>query len=342
LITAMGVVVAIVDSHSSVAVSRRQANDPASPNRQIYAAGIVEGATQDINLRFEQLGRLREVLVTEAQSVKAGDVLVRLDCERQQQQVALASSRLQLAKAELERLQNGARAEEREEAAALAGVAKARLDQAVRNLKLNQQLRRERAVTQQETDDQQSLVDTCRSEWEAARARVKQIEAPARADELRGAEARVSAAEAELKLAGIELSKTALRAPCRGRVLAIHGEPGELSGPTAPLPLVVLSDTSAIRVRAYVEELDAPIVKIGMLARVTADGLPNRSFTGRVRTISPQMANKSIHSDRPMELYDSKVREVVIELKDAPELVVGLRVDVELLTSAPGTGMRGN
>jgi HlyD family secretion protein len=146
---------------------------------------------------------------------------------------------------------------------------------------------------------------------------------------LRAAEARVSAAAAEVELANIGLSKTELRAPCHGRVLAIHGEPGEYSGPQASLPLVVFSDTSKIRVRAYVEELDAPRVKVGTQTTVTADGLPNQSFMGHVVAISPRMANKTVHSDHPSELYDTKIREVMLELSNAAQLIVGLRVDVQ-------------
>ena len=194
---------------------------------------------------------------------------------------------------------------------------------------------------EQEADDQQSLVDTSRSEWAAARARAKRLNAPARADELRAAEARVSAAAAEVDLAKIGLSKTELRAPCHGRVLAIHGEPGEHSGPQASIPLVVLSDTSKIRVRAYVEELDAPRMKVGMPANITADGLANRSFTGQVVAISPRMATKIIRSDRPSELYDTKVREVMLELSDATQLIVGLRVDLEFDANFQDESARG-
>jgi hypothetical protein len=32
--------------------------------------------------------------------------------------------------------------------------------------------------------------------------------------------------------------------------------------------------------------------------------------------------------DRPNEIYDTKTREVLVELQNAPDLIVGLRVDV--------------
>lgn len=341
-LASMVAVISIIDAKSNGAPeSHRTADARPEAQGRIYASGRVEGASQDIELRLELSGRIREVAVKEGQWVKAGEVLVRLDSERQQQEVALAAARLELARAELERLQNGAQAEEREEAAALAEAAKIRVDQAVRNLEIFQKLRTTKAITQQEADDQQSLVDTSRSEWAAARAHAKRLNAPARADELRAAEARVSAATSEVYLAKIGLSKTELRAPCHGRVLAVHGEPGELTGQNSKQPVVILSDTSTIRVRAYVEELDAPRVKVGMRATVTADGLPNQPFTGHVVAISPHMANKILRSDRPSELYDTKMREVMLELSDATQLIVGLRVDVEFDANLHKEAARG-
>jgi multidrug resistance efflux pump len=329
-LASMGAVISIIDAKSSdgAAGSHRTADTRPDGQGRIYASGRVEGASQDIELRLELSGRIRDVAVKEGQWVNAGNVLVRLDSERQQKEVALAAARLELARAELQRLQNGAQAEEREEAAALADAAKTRVEQAVRNLEIFQKLRSTKAITQQEADDQQSLVDTSRSEWAAARARVKRLNAPARADELRAAEARVSAAAAEVELAKIGLSKTELRAPCHGRVLAVHGEPGELTGQDSRQPIVILSDTSTIRVRAYVEELDAPRVTLNAPAQITADGLPGVSYTGHVVSISPCMEKKSLTDDRPNEIYDTKTREVLVELQNSPDLIIGLRVDV--------------
>jgi HlyD family secretion protein len=330
LIVVMAGSIAMIDARSSglSEIPRASVDDASRPTDRIYASGIVEGRTEEVHLRPEQVGRVTQVLVAPGKCVEAGDVLVRLDDDRQRQEVALAKANVEFAIAELERLNNGARAVEREEAHALHRAAKSRLDQAVRTWNRIAQLRNQQAISQQEADDQQAQVDTLRAELEAAASRVRQIEAPARADEVRSATARVKAAEAHLELAQIGLTKTELRAPGRGCVLDVNVEPGEFTGPDAPEPLVVLSDTTVMRVRAYVEELDAPRVQIGMQAQVTADGIPNTTFTGIVVSISPCMADKSVDAGRPNELYDTKVREVLLELDNATQLIVGLRVDV--------------
>ncbi len=46
------------------------------------------------------------------------------------------------------------------------------------------------------------------------------------------------------------------------------------------------------------------------------------------------MASKSLYSDHPRELYDTKTREVLIELSTTESVVVGLRTDVELDVTA--------
>jgi multidrug resistance efflux pump len=334
LLVGMVVTISVINARSTNLPegARRAANQHGTAT--VYATGFVEGVTEDIQLRMEQIGRVTAVLVSAGKWVEAGAVLVKLDDSRQQQEVALATANLEFAQAELERLKNGARTDEREEAHALYRSAQARLDQALRTWTRIEQLRDEKAVSQQEADDQQASVDSLRGELEAAAARVRQIEAPARADEMRAAVARVASADASLALAKINLSKTELLAPQAGRVLDVNARLGELTGPDAAKPLVVLSDTSKVYVRAFVEELDAPRITVGMKASVTADGLPGQSFAGHVISISPRMETKTIHTDRAFELYDTKVREVLVELDTKELLIVGLRVDVTFDTES--------
>lgn len=131
-------------------------------------------------------------------------------------------------------------------------------------------------------------------------------------------------------MAKVQLQRTCLRAPRAGQVLETHVEVGELTGPDAPEPAVVIADTSRLRVRAYVDEIDAPRLRVGMAAQVTADGLRDRQFAGRVVELAPQMQRKPLRTDYPTERQDTKAREVWLELEDAAELLVGLRVDVTI------------
>ncbi len=325
LLTVMVLSISIVDKSS-----RRltPAGDVGMTDNTIYATGIVEGATEDIQLRAEISGRVTEVHVSAGDWVEVGAILFRLDDRQQRQQVAVSQAKRDLAEGQLRRLINGARSEERREARALYQAKRAQLEQALRTWHRVDELRKQSAVSQQEADNQQGVVATLTAEVEAAKARGELLEAPARPDELQMAQARVAAAQAELELAHIVLGKTSIGAPRSGLVLDVDVEPGELTGPNAFSPVIVLSDTSRLRVRAYVEEIDAPRIQIGMSAEIAADGLPDHTFHGKVSFQSPRMARKTVHSDRPEELYDTKVREVVVNIENATKLLVGLRVDV--------------
>ena len=330
ILLAAGVTVVVVLGLLIDAQSRTPVDRPAgqSEPQTIFASGRIEGTTPEIELRPRLSGRIVELLVEEGQVVRKGVVLLRLDDEQYRHQVALAAAELALAEAQLDRLLNGARSQQRAEAAALYRAKLAELERGELSWRRISDLRRARAVSQQEADDQRTLVASLTSQVAAAKARLELLEAPARPDEVQMDKARIEAAKAQLELVKVQHERTNLRAPSDGQVLKLHVEPGELTGPTSVEPAMVMADTSRYHVRAYVEELDAPRVKLGMTARIVADGLPNRNLKGRVIRLSPRMSRKELFSDDPTERYDTKTREVWIELERREELVVGLRVDV--------------
>ena len=82
----------------------------------VAAPGRVEAVSEDVDLGFEIPGRIDAVLVDEGDRVIAGQVLARLDDSVQRAARASADARLAMARAELDRVVNGARTEERREA----------------------------------------------------------------------------------------------------------------------------------------------------------------------------------------------------------------------------------
>jgi multidrug resistance efflux pump len=317
--------------------SRAPAEHPApQPSRPtIFAVGRVEGSTAEIELRPELAGRIQEVLVREGQLVEQGQMLMRLDDRQARQEVALAEAELALAESKLERLNNGAHQQQRVEAAALLEAKQAELERAKADWKRAQSLLRERVISQQDGDNQRARLLSSIKEAEAANARVELLNSPPRADEVRIDQANIRAAQARLELAKVHLEHTQLRSPRSGQVLRAEIHAGEITGPASAEPAVVLADTSHFQVRAFVEELDAPRVRQGMKAVATAEGVPGRQMHGRLGRLSPRMTRKELSSDRPNERFDTKMREVWIELEDPGPLVVGLRVDVLIEINDP-------
>ncbi|MBN2021382.1 MAG: efflux RND transporter periplasmic adaptor subunit [Pirellulales bacterium] len=309
--------------------SKSTAVRPVAPRSQsaISAPGWVEGASLEIELRPQLAGRIATVHVHEGQIVEQGDVLLSLDDQEHRQQVALAEANVALAEARRDRLVNGARSHERAEAAALLRAKLAELERARLAWNRIRELHEADAVSQQEADNQRTLVAALEAEVDAAQQRHELLEAHARPDELAMAEARIGAARAQRELARVQHERTQLRAPCRGRILDVAVKPGELTGPDAEEPTIIMVNTDKLRVRAFVEELDAPRVELGLPARITADGLPNHVYRGHVTQLSPRMDRKTLQTGYPDELFDTKTREVWIDLDEPGSLVVGLRVD---------------
>ncbi len=329
-----GVLVFVIDAQSRVPV--RHAELPLEAPR-VFAVGRVEGATDEIELRPQIAGLVRSIPVYEGQVVERGEVLLQLDDDQYRCEFALAEANLAEAQAQLQRLLAGARPEERRVAAARHRAKQAEVERAELAWRRIRELRQSNAVSAQEADDQRTAVAALEAEAEAARAAAELIAAPPRQDEIQLHQARVAAAHARLELARVMLQRCQVRAPLRAMVLKIDADPGELTGPDAPQPVIILADTSRLRVRAFVEEYDAPRVAPGMTARITADGLPGQTFTGRIVSLSPQMSRKELWSDHPTERYDTKTREIWIDLDhpattalQAAGLVVGLRVEVAM------------
>jgi len=327
----------MIDAHSRTP-TERPAEHREPPT--VFALGRVEGVTPEIELRPRQSGRVVEVAVCEGQLVEAGQLLLRLDDQHLRHEVALAAAQLELAQAKLQRLLNGAHRHQRTEAAALCRAKMVQYERAELAWDRAAELHKYKAIPDKEADNRKSELEAATAELEAAKARLERIGAAARPDEVRIENSQIQAARARLELARVQLEWTKLRAGCRGQVLKIDAQLGELAGPDSAEPAVVMADTSRFCVRAYIEEMDAPRVKIGMTAKIVADGLPGRQFTGRVIRLSPRMGRKKLWSDHPAERSDTKTREVWIELDKGEALVVGLPVDV-MIDPQSGTSAKG-
>ena len=112
--------------------------------------------------------------------------------------------------------------------------------------------------------------------------------------------------------------------PLDGAVIAVNVAAGESAGGTGPV--VVLSDRNKAVVRFEVSEFDAPRVRQGQEARVSAGGIEDRIYTGTVTKIYEDAVEKENSDDNEI------VVPVEIALENIDEtLKVGYTVNVELI-----------
>lgn len=320
----------LVDSPRVRSLPTRTVGNSDPSSEAIFATGFVEGRTESVDLRFEIAGRLEELLVAEGQAFLKGDVLAVLDSAVLKQRVIQAEADLALAKAQHRRLENAARPETRQVAESQVLVAQAEVDRIEDRANRIKRLFDRGAASEEEWKSEFYSLQTAKAKLMEQQALAAEVKAAARGDDLEVAFKQIEVAKAGLEHAKLMLAKAQIIAPSNGTVLNIAKETGELVDSSDAEPVLVFADTEVLRVRAYVEELHALGVSRGDSARVTVDGLPNQEFDGQIVACAPWMQGKQYRSHKPNELLDVKTREVLIELKDASQLVVGLPVEVTM------------
>ena len=139
-----------------------------------------------------------------------------------------------------------------------------------------------------------------------------------------------TSAELALQREKIQLEKTQLRSPIDGTITECAMHPGELTDPHERTAVFRVVDRTEIRVRAWVEEIDAMDVTIGMPAVAIASGSVDRRYRGTVIACASYMQPRSERHLHPGEKVDVRVREIIVKLEGGQDLLLGLPVEVFL------------
>ncbi len=167
----------------------------------------------------------------------------------------------------------------------------------------------------------QGFVSPQNTEDTRANARARQANCEALA-------ADVKRAQAQIRVTQAGLERTTLTAPFAGIVAKVTGEIGEFTTPSPPgiptPPAVDLIDDSCLYVSAPMDEVDAPKLKPGQIARITLDALPGQVFAGHVRRIAPYVTEVE---------KQARTVEVEVDFDTPPQgpLLVGYSADVEAI-----------
>ncbi|MEO5923271.1 MAG: HlyD family efflux transporter periplasmic adaptor subunit [Bryobacteraceae bacterium] len=293
----------------------------------IVAPGRVEPLSEEVAIGSEIDGRLAQVLVEEGQSVRKGQVLATLVNGDYAARVQLAESLIAERRAELERLHNGARDQERREAMAFVDEAKAVLDQARTERDRRQFLLDKGAISRTEFEMAVRDFNVASARVEATRQRASFVQSDTRIEDIRRAEAEIASAEARAAEARAILAKTVIVSPINGVVLRKHQRTGENVSAQASSPILTLGDTSRLRVRVDVDETDVARITAGQTVVIKAAAFGERTFTGTVSRVGQILGKKNIRTGDPSERVDTKVLETLVDLEPGSDLPVGLRVD---------------
>jgi HlyD family secretion protein len=148
--------------------------------------------------------------------------------------------------------------------------------------------------------------------------------------------ARVSAAQ--INLAKAHLERTLLIAPFAGIIAEVTGELGEYVTPSPPgiatLPVIDMVGKNCFYVSAPIDEVDAPLIKPGMQARISLDAFKQRRFPGTVRRIANYVLDREKQA-RTVEIEVDFSQPEVMQ-----ELLPGYSADTEVIINTRAKALR--
>ena len=288
--------------------------------------GVVEPAQPETKVAAQLSGRIAQVLVKEGDRVVAGQPLVRMEAAVEKAALDAAAADLATAQATFSRVAHGLRAEDVDAANAEAASAKARSDNSAEIYERTAKLAKDGVVTADELDRAKGAADSDAAGYKASLARAHAATAGSRYEDVAEAKSKVVAAQARRDQAQAMLDRLTVGAPIAGEILRVKYRDGEYYNVQGSEPLLILGDTSKLRVRMDVDERDVGKLKMGATAFAVADAYRGARFSGKVTEISRRMGRKNIRTDDPVERIDTKILEVVFDLDDPTQLVPGLRV----------------
>jgi multidrug resistance efflux pump len=224
------------------------------------------------------------VKVSRGSQVKAGEVLLELDADAERADVAQMQAAVDVARARLDELREGARPEEVDQARRDAEAAAARSADAAEKLAQAQSLLKTGATTRAQALEAQRTAEAEDARARAAQSKLALLERGTRKTALASAAAELARARAVLAQAQARLALRQLVAPVDGTVVEVRVKTGEAAGPEQPAP-VVLSDLEHLEVKVDVPEARSTLVRVGDPAAITVEALGSVTFAGHVTEV---------------------------------------------------------
>jgi multidrug resistance efflux pump len=299
-------------------------NRDSSP-RTLSAGGFVEAKRTALVWPGRE-GIVARVHVFRGQEVREGDLLLELDARAPAAAVEKARAELNESLARLEKVREGARAEELAAARAEVDEAEVQLADARADLERLRQLGKSELISTAELDQARYRAAAAVARAETLRSNLRLLEVGSRPSEIAGAEAEVARKEAALREAEVSLDLTRVRSPFDGRVIAIELEPGEVVSLFDVRSGIEVADESELWVRVDVPESRLHGLRLGDAAEVIAQAVGSEPLDGRVVEIAPK-------ADR-----QSNTVQVAVAIEDPPPVLrpdMSARVNITVSGEEP-------
>ena len=318
---------AIVEMAAPSANARNSA--PRAGSWAASAPGRVEPRGGEVRLGAQMPGKVAQVLVRMNDTVKAGDLLVRLSDEEMMARLSGVTAEANVRRRERDTEPAVKLAADRRSADDALYSAERNLFRARLDLDhLQMKAAAGQSVSAKDIDTARAALAEAGDKLEAERSNVRRVLSLPGMPLPTRLEASLATARAELGVIETAIEKTRVRAPADGTVLTVNTRAGETASPSPEDILLVFGDISHMQIRAEIEERDVGKIRQGQAVVVRSDAFPGQEFSGTVRRIASALGSPRIGNKGPRRPNDLDVMQILIDLDGRPALVSGMRVDV--------------
>lgn len=263
-------------------------------------------------------GEIVQLNVAEGDSVRRGQVLARIYADIYNSQRDQAAAFVTQSQAQVSNSQ------------AQLGALKATMDQAEVTYKRQKQLLDEKVISRAEFEQADQAIKTARANYGAA------------VEGIKGTQASVQSARAQLMRANKDVSRATLVAPMDGVVSLLAVKKGERVVGTAQMAgteMLRIADMSVMEVRVNVGENDIPKVNLGDSALIAVDAYTNRKFKGLVTKIASSNTTAATAS---MATSTTDVTNYEVRIRILPESYQDLMAGNKSMSSPFRPGMNAS
>ncbi len=338
------------------------------PVRKVTALGRLEPEAEAISLAAPvdlDGDRLAQLLVTEGNIVKQGQIVAILDSQdRLQDELLQAQEQVKNAQAKLNQVKAGAKTGEiRAQQATItqleaelngsketqnAAIARWQSEVRTANAEYKRfvQLYAQGAIASSSLDSKRLAAETAQAQLAEAiatknrnldslQAQISQAKATLnRIAEVRPQDVQVAQTEVDSAIASVKRAQTALdrayiRAPIAGQIIAIHTRPGEKLSDEG---IVTMGKTDQMVAVAEVYQTDINKVQVGQQAIITSQAFDGK-IKGTVAQVGMQVERQKVFSNQPGENLDRRVVEVKIRLNSEDSKRVAHLTNLQVQTA---------
>jgi HlyD family secretion protein len=279
--------------------------------KALVLSGTLEART--VNVGSLVGGRVTRVLVDEGSQVAAGQVVVTLETETLDRQVAEQKAAIETARAAYAKALAGPRPDEIEKAAAIAANdERDRLRYLV--------LYRDGIVARQVYDDAATKAKTSSKDLQLLRKGTRK-------EDIEAARAQLEQQQHQLGVLMKQRSETDVKSTVSGVVQSFGLRPGDIVAPNQTVAEIL--EQSQLWVRIYVPETMLGLLRVNQNVRVRVDTYPDQWFPGHVGTIASQgeytPRNVQTRAQRAEQVFGVKV---IVD--PDPKLHAGMAAEVDL------------